>query len=33
MQNNIDKCTVYYDDTNKSSTSFAEQLSRHRISK
>ena len=29
MENNFDKCTVYYDDTNKSSIFFAEQLSRH----
>ncbi len=29
MENNFDKCTVYYDDTNKSSTFFSEQLSRH----
>jgi len=29
MKNNFDKCTVYYDDTNKSSALFAEQLSRH----
>lgn len=29
MENDFDKCSVYYDDTNKSSTFFAEQLGGH----
>lgn len=29
MENSFGKCTIYYDDTNKSSTFFAEQLSGH----
>lgn len=29
MENHVDKCTIYYDDTNHSSTYLAEQLGEH----